>query len=88
MKTLMVKNCGLVKLLPLHVLKSLNNLEELKVAHCDKLEMVFDFEDLNDDNEIEPSSLIVPLKKVKVDEIAKIKECVEQSSSPRKCLLP
>ncbi|XP_028784135.1 probable disease resistance protein At1g61180 [Neltuma alba] len=51
------KPCGIGKLLPLHVLKSLNNLEELEVRDCDLLEMVFDFEDLNDDNEMVPSSI-------------------------------
>ncbi|KAI9076433.1 hypothetical protein K1719_041580 [Acacia pycnantha] len=48
LKTLTVKKCGFVKLVPLHVLKSLNNLEELDVNDCDMLEIVFDFEDLND----------------------------------------
>ncbi|XP_028755739.1 probable disease resistance protein At4g27220, partial [Neltuma alba] len=39
LKTLFVKSCGFVKLVPLRVLKSLNNLEELEVRDCDTLEL-------------------------------------------------
>ncbi|XP_028755720.1 uncharacterized protein LOC114715080 [Neltuma alba] len=73
LKTLFVKSCGFVKLVPLHVLKSLNNLEELEVRDCDTLELVFDFEDLNDYKEAESSSVIVPLKKLTLYTLQKLK---------------
>ncbi|XP_028772111.1 uncharacterized protein LOC114729297 [Neltuma alba] len=73
LKTLFVKNCGFVKLLPPRVLKSLNNLEELEVRNCDMLELVFDFEDLNDYKEAEPSSVIVPLKRLTLGGLRKLK---------------
>ncbi|XP_028761007.1 probable disease resistance protein At4g27220 [Neltuma alba] len=73
LKTLFVKSCGFVKLMPIRVLKSLNNLEELEVRDCDTLELVFDFEDLNDYKEVESSSVIVPLKKLKLYQLQKLK---------------
>ncbi|XP_028772113.1 uncharacterized protein LOC114729299 [Neltuma alba] len=73
LKTLFVENCGFVKLVPLRVLKSLNNLEELEVRRCDRLELVFDFEDLNDYKEAESSSVIVPLKKLTLCGLRKLK---------------
>ncbi|KAI9073085.1 hypothetical protein K1719_044956 [Acacia pycnantha] len=70
----MVEKCGFVKLVPLHVLKSLNNLEELDVNDCDILEIVFDFEDLNDYyKEMDSSSVVVPLKKLKLWSLPKLK---------------
>ncbi|KAF7840437.1 putative disease resistance protein [Senna tora] len=64
LKTLIVKSCGfLVKLVPLHVLISLSNLEELEVNDCWLLEMVFDFDDLNSYKKTQ-GSWIVPLKKI------------------------
>ncbi|XP_028755718.1 uncharacterized protein LOC114715075 [Neltuma alba] len=73
LKTLFVESCGFVKLVPLRVLKSLNNLEELEVRECDTLELVFDFEDLNDYKEAESSSVIVPLKKLTLCGLQKLK---------------
>ncbi|XP_028769764.1 uncharacterized protein LOC114727230 [Neltuma alba] len=73
LKTLIVKSCGFEKLVPLHVLKSLNSLEELEVKDCDLLEMVFDFEDLNDDNEMVPSSMSVPLKRLMLQKLPRLK---------------
>ncbi|KAK4259567.1 hypothetical protein QN277_005886 [Acacia crassicarpa] len=74
LKTLMVNSRGFVKLVPLHVLKSLNNLEELHMEDCHMLEIVFDFEDLNDYyKEMESSSVVVPLKKLKLWNLPKLK---------------
>ncbi|XP_028769720.1 probable disease resistance protein At4g27220 [Neltuma alba] len=73
LKTLFVKNCGFVKLVPLRVMKSLNTLEELEVRNCDMLELVFDFEDLSDYTEVESSSVIVPLKKLTLSSLQKLK---------------
>ncbi|KAI9076883.1 hypothetical protein K1719_041187 [Acacia pycnantha] len=74
LKTLTVKNCGFVKLVPLHVLKSLNNLEEAIVISCDMLEIVFDFEDLNDYyKEMDSSLVVVPLKKLELWNLPKLK---------------
>ncbi|KAI9076860.1 hypothetical protein K1719_041164 [Acacia pycnantha] len=74
LKTLTVEKCGFVKLVPLHVLKSLNNLEEVEVQSCDILEIVFDFEDLNDYyKEMDLSSVVVPLKKLKLWNLPKLK---------------
>ncbi|KAI9076457.1 hypothetical protein K1719_041604 [Acacia pycnantha] len=74
LKTLSVKKCGFVKLVPLHVLKSLNNLEEAEVISCDMLEIVFDFEDLNDYyKEMDSSLVVVPLKKLELWNLPKLK---------------
>ncbi|KAI9127768.1 hypothetical protein K1719_000761 [Acacia pycnantha] len=74
LKILTVESCGFVKLVPLHVLKSLNKLEELEVEHCDMLEIVFDFEDLNDySKEMVASSILVPLKKLELRNLPKLK---------------
>ncbi|XP_028755723.1 uncharacterized protein LOC114727172 [Neltuma alba] len=73
LKTLTVSYCGFVKLVPLHVLKSLNNLQELEVRCCNMLETVFDFEDLNDYKEMVSSSVIVPLKKLRLRYLPKLK---------------
>ncbi|KAI9076880.1 hypothetical protein K1719_041184 [Acacia pycnantha] len=74
LKTLKVEGCGFVKLVPLHVLKSLNNLEELDVEDCDMLEIVFDFEDLNDYyKEMDSSLVVVPLKKLQLRNLPKLK---------------
>ncbi|XP_028784137.1 disease resistance protein At4g27190-like [Neltuma alba] len=73
LKTLTVSCCGFVKLVPLHVLKSLNNLQELEVRGCNMLETVFDFEDLNDYKEMVSSSVIVPLKKLRLWYLPKLK---------------
>ncbi|KAK4259568.1 hypothetical protein QN277_005886 [Acacia crassicarpa] len=74
LKTLTVEKCGFVKLVPLHVMKSLNNLEELHVEDCDMLEIVFDFEDLNDYyKEMESSLVVVPLKKLYLTNLPKLK---------------
>ncbi|KAI9076440.1 hypothetical protein K1719_041587 [Acacia pycnantha] len=74
LKTLMVRSCGFVRLVPLHVLKSLKNLEELGVEDCDMLEIVFDFEDLNDYyKEMESSSMVVPLKELTLNNLPKLK---------------
>ena len=70
----MVAKCGFLKLVPLHVLKSLNNLEKVEIISCDTLEIVFDFEDLNDYyKEMESSSVVVPLKKLKLRNLPKLK---------------
>ncbi|KAI9076452.1 hypothetical protein K1719_041599 [Acacia pycnantha] len=62
LKTLIVQNCDFMKLVPLRMLKSLNNLEKLEISYCHKLEMVFGFEDLNDyHKEMESSTIVVPL---------------------------
>ncbi|KAF7840438.1 putative disease resistance protein [Senna tora] len=72
LKTLIARNCGfLVKLVPLHVLISLNNLEELEVTNCGSLEMVFDFDDLNNYKKTK-GSWIVPLKKIKLRNLSKL----------------
>ncbi|KAI9072365.1 hypothetical protein K1719_045674 [Acacia pycnantha] len=56
------------------VLKSLNNLEEVEVIDCDMLEIVFDFEDLNDyHKEMNSSSVVVPLKMLKLWNLPKLK---------------
>ncbi|XP_028755722.1 probable disease resistance protein At4g27220 [Neltuma alba] len=74
LKTLIVKNCGFVKLVPLCVLKSLYNLEELEVRNCHMLEMVLDFEDLNEYREtVSSSTQVVPLKKLKLCGLPKLK---------------
>ncbi|XP_028769733.1 probable disease resistance protein At4g27220 [Neltuma alba] len=74
LKTLIVKNCGFVKLVPLCVLKSLYNLEELEVKNCDMLEMVLDFEDLNEYKETVSSSIqVVSLKKLELYGLPKLK---------------
>ncbi|XP_028797609.1 probable disease resistance protein At1g15890 [Neltuma alba] len=74
LKILIVKNCGFVKLVPLCVLKSLYNLEELEVRNCHMLEMVLDFEDLNEYRETVSSSIqVVPLKKLKLYGLPKLK---------------
>ncbi|KAI9076881.1 hypothetical protein K1719_041185 [Acacia pycnantha] len=74
LKTLTVEKCGFVKLVPLHVLKSLNNLEEVEVSNCDMLEIVFDFEDLNDYyKEMDSSLVVVPLKKLELWNLPKLK---------------
>ncbi|KAI9071982.1 hypothetical protein K1719_046065 [Acacia pycnantha] len=74
LKTTTVEECGFVKLVPLNVLKSLNNLEELDVEDCDMLEILFDFEDLNDYyKEMDLSSVVVPLKKLKLWNLPKLK---------------
>ncbi|XP_028755724.1 disease resistance protein At4g27190-like [Neltuma alba] len=74
LKILIVKNCGFVKLVSLRVLRSLNNLEELEVTQCNMLELVFDFQDLNYyKGEAESSSLIVPLKKLTLYGLRKLK---------------
>ncbi|KAI9076882.1 hypothetical protein K1719_041186 [Acacia pycnantha] len=72
LKGLVVKSCGFVKLVPLHVLKSLNNLEEVEVKSCGMLEILFDFEDLNY-KEMDSSSIVVPLKKLKLFDLPKLK---------------
>ncbi|KAF7840440.1 putative disease resistance protein [Senna tora] len=72
LKTLIAKNCGfLVKLVPLHVLISLSNLEELEVTRCGSLEMVFDFNDLNNYKKTK-GSWIVPLKKIRLRKLPKL----------------
>ncbi|KAK4259572.1 hypothetical protein QN277_005889 [Acacia crassicarpa] len=74
LKTLRVEKCGFVKLVPLHVLKSLNNLEEVVVKSCDMLEIVFDFEDFNDYyKEMDSSSVVVPLKELTLENLPKLK---------------
>ncbi|KAI9076864.1 hypothetical protein K1719_041168 [Acacia pycnantha] len=74
LKTLTVEKCGFVKLVPLHVLKSLNNLEKVEVKNCDMLEIVFDFEDLNDYyKEMDSSLVVVPLKKLELSNLPKLK---------------
>ncbi|KAK4259569.1 hypothetical protein QN277_005887 [Acacia crassicarpa] len=74
LKVLVVKKCGFVKLVPLHVLKSLNNLEKLDMKDCDMLEIVFDFEDLNDYyKKMDSSLVVVPLKKLKLQNLPKLK---------------
>ncbi|XP_028769736.1 uncharacterized protein LOC114727192 [Neltuma alba] len=78
LKTLTVSHCGFVKLVPLHVLKSLNNLEELKVERSD-METVFDFEDLNDHKEMVSSSVIVPLKKLRLERLPKLKNVLSNN---------
>ena len=53
LKTLNVFKCDLVlKLIPLHILKSLSNLEKLEINSCVSLEVVFDFGESNNCNEI------------------------------------
>ncbi|KAF7840439.1 putative disease resistance protein [Senna tora] len=72
LKTLTVTGCGsLVKLVPLHELISLSNLEEVEVTNCESLEMVFDFDDLNSYKETQLSSS-VPLKKLKLYSLPKL----------------
>ncbi|XP_054785693.1 uncharacterized protein LOC129292171 [Prosopis cineraria] len=62
LKNLTVTMCGFVKLIPFHVLRSLNHLEDLVVRDCYILEVIFDLEELNDYNgEIQPL-VVVPLK--------------------------
>ncbi|KAI9076900.1 hypothetical protein K1719_041204 [Acacia pycnantha] len=74
LKTLKVESCGFVKLVPLHVLKSLNNLEKVEVQNCDMLEIVFDFEGLNDYyKEMDSSLVVVPLKKLQLWNLPKLK---------------
>ena len=63
LKTLIVKRCDSIKSMPLPVLKSLNNLEKLVVSSCNKLEKVFDNE------EMESSSTVVPLN-IKILEVS------------------
>ncbi|XP_028769729.1 uncharacterized protein LOC114727182 [Neltuma alba] len=79
LKTLSVSRCDIVKLVPLHVLKYLNNLEELKVESCDMLETVFYFEDLNDYKEIVSSSMAVPLKELRLEYLPKLKNVLAPS---------
>ncbi|XP_028755714.1 probable disease resistance protein At5g63020 [Neltuma alba] len=74
LKTLIVKNCGFVKLVPLCVLRSLYKLEELEVRNCHMLEMVLDFEDLNEYRETVSLSIqVVPLKKLTLHGLPKLK---------------
>ncbi|KAI9076435.1 hypothetical protein K1719_041582 [Acacia pycnantha] len=73
LKILIVKRCVFTKLVPLHVLKSLNNLEELEIRSCGMLKTVFDFKDLNDYKEMDSSSLVVPLKRLKLLDLPKLK---------------
>lgn len=65
--------CGFVKLMPFQVLKCLHNQEELKVRDCKELEMVFGLEALNDCKERQASSIVVPLKKLKLRYLPKLK---------------
>ena len=52
LKTLKVFKCDFVlKLIPLYILKSLSNLEELEIRSCVSLEVVFDFGEYNDHQE-------------------------------------
>ncbi|XP_028769719.1 uncharacterized protein LOC114727166 [Neltuma alba] len=81
LKTLSVSNCDIVKLVPLHVLKYLNNLEELEVEFCDMLETVFYFEDLNDYKEILSSPMAVPLKKLRLKYLPKLKNVLRNNHS-------
>ncbi|XP_028761003.1 uncharacterized protein LOC114719655 [Neltuma alba] len=81
LKTLSVSRCGIVKLVPLHVLKYLNNLEELEVKFCDMLETVFYFEDLNDYKEIVSSSMAVPLKELRLICLPKLKNVLSNNHS-------
>ncbi|XP_028784133.1 uncharacterized protein LOC114740171 [Neltuma alba] len=79
LKTITVWRCGFVKLVPLHVLKYLSNWEELEVEGCRMLETVFDFEDLNDYKEIVSSSVIVPLKKLRLKRLPKLKNVLSNN---------
>ena len=75
LKTLTVRDCQfLVKLVPLHVLRSLCRLEEMDVRYCNSLEIVFDFEELNGNNmEIQLPSCVVPLKTLRLSRLPKLK---------------
>ncbi|XP_028769723.1 uncharacterized protein LOC114727175 [Neltuma alba] len=74
LKAFIVKNCGFVKLVPVHMLKYLYNLEELEVSDCHMLEIVFDFEDLNEYKAKVSSSIqVVPLKKLKLWSLPNLK---------------
>ncbi|KAI9076438.1 hypothetical protein K1719_041585 [Acacia pycnantha] len=66
LKVLVVKSCGFVKLAPLCA-EIFKNLEEVEVISCDMLEIVFDFE------ETDSSSVVVPLKKLKLMNLPKLK---------------
>ena len=53
LKFLWVFGCNfLLKLIPFHILKSLSNLKKLEIANCDSLEVVFDFGEVNNYEEI------------------------------------
>ncbi|XP_054777885.1 disease resistance protein At4g27190-like [Prosopis cineraria] len=73
LKRLFVWSCGFVILVPFQVLRSLHSLEELEVEECEKLEVVFDLEDLNDCKEPQSSSVVVPLKKLRLSRLPKLK---------------
>ncbi|XP_054778433.1 probable disease resistance protein At4g27220 [Prosopis cineraria] len=73
LKTLDVGSCGFVVLVPFQVRRSLYSLEEVVVTKCEKLEVVFDLEDLNDGKERQSSSIVVPLKKLSLRSLPKLK---------------
>ncbi|XP_054776825.1 disease resistance protein At4g27190-like isoform X2 [Prosopis cineraria] len=73
LKELVVERCGSMRLVPFQVIRSLNSLEELQVTDCEKLEVVFDLEDLNDCEEGQSSSVVVPLKKLILEDLPKLK---------------
>ncbi|XP_054778432.1 uncharacterized protein LOC129286503 [Prosopis cineraria] len=73
LKELVVERCGSMRLVPFQVIRSLNSLEELQVTDCEKLEVVFDLEDLNDCEEGQSSSVVVPLKKLILENLPKLK---------------
>ncbi|VFQ74989.1 unnamed protein product [Cuscuta campestris] len=65
LKTLVVVNCGFAgRLVPFHVLRSLKHLETVVVKYCDKVEVVFDFEELNGEEIQSPALISVPLKEL------------------------
>ncbi|XP_054778873.1 uncharacterized protein LOC129286830 [Prosopis cineraria] len=72
-KKLVVYGCGFVILVPFQVLRSLHSLEELTVNKCEELEVVFDLEDLNDCKERQSSSVVLPLKKLWLWSLPKLK---------------
>ncbi|KAI9128053.1 hypothetical protein K1719_001046 [Acacia pycnantha] len=85
LKTLILGGCEFMKIVPLRVLKYLNNLEKLEVSFCDKLEMVFGYEDLDGyHKEMESSSMIVPLnlKHLEVNECHELTTLMMSSAAP------
>ncbi|KAI4313427.1 hypothetical protein L6164_026411 [Bauhinia variegata] len=70
--TLRIANCeGLLKVLPFNVMKSLINLEELKIQNCYSAEAVFDLEGID----IEETNVIIEtwLRKLTLDNLHNLK---------------